>query len=179
MSEDLPPQKSEIVKTTWLKPSLFGGRFTRKQYFCRILILGVVELIASTLITYYYFQTTIKTSSPYLADLHFIQYFVINGLHPGSLFITILANLLFGLPFAVKRAHDIGHSGTFVIALFIVNGIVQIIGALDNNDSWSALEYILFIPSFIYSLILLFARSEVGSNKYGASIKYPCKKVKF
>ena len=47
MSDNIPnpPQKSEVVETTWLKPSLFGGRFTRKQYFWRALLVGIIAAI--------------------------------------------------------------------------------------------------------------------------------------
>lgn len=28
----IPPLNTDADKTTWFKPSLYGGRFTRKQY---------------------------------------------------------------------------------------------------------------------------------------------------
>ena len=41
----IPPQKSEVVKTTLFKPSFYGGRLTRKQYLKYIIIMTLVSLI--------------------------------------------------------------------------------------------------------------------------------------
>ena len=41
----IPPQHSEAIKTTLFKPSLYGGRLTRKQYLKYMILMTLVSLI--------------------------------------------------------------------------------------------------------------------------------------
>ncbi len=166
-SDDLPnpPEELKVEKTTLLTPSLYGGRFTRLQYFLHII------------------------------PLHFIYPF----LFIGSMidveeemfcwsFLWIPLLIFYAIPVSIKRAHDYGSNGSFVIKLNLAGFIALILlilaEVLKNRDfgfacAWSAV-IIYLITSFVsifYGIELLFKDSEHGTNKYGTSSKYPTKKT--
>lgn len=151
-----PPQQSEMVKTTLFTPSLYGGRFTRKQYFWHLL-LGFVGFC--------------------------ILFSVISAGAGLTLGIAIFGFIFYFLPVIVKRAHDIGHKGTFAILLSVASLLTDFFYIYNNHDvalifsanyNYWTIAYL--IVSFIHScycFILLFMDSERGTNAYGSSTKYP------
>ena len=165
-----PPQKSEVVETTWLKPSLFGGRFTRKQYFWRVLLVAIIGGIIGTILQ------QILVTPPDLGEMmrnaRSIERYQQELMQVGLL-TNIPVAILFYLPFGIKRAHDIGHKGSFLITLFAFGIIVQVIYAFVGGVVGSILYGIILIPAFIYGCILLFKDSQKGTNAYGPSLKYP------
>ncbi len=163
-----PPQKSEVVETTWLKPSLFGGRFTRKQYFWRVflasIILGILSnILQAILLTPPTWEEIMRNPS----SIESLQQQAMQV----NLIINIPASIFFYLPFCIKRAHDIGHKGTFITTLLIIGLISQVLVAVSYD--LIALAVLVGIPGLIYGLILLFKDSEKGTNAYGTSTKYP------
>ena len=160
-----PPQKSEVVETTWLKPSLFSGRFTRKQYFLRVLLVSAITGILGGILQI--MVLGIPTS------LHGLENFQQESMQLSlSLITNIPATIFFYIPFGIKRAHDIGHSGTFLITLSVIGLIVQLLGCV-SIEIYHVFSAIMLIPVWIYGLILLFKDSEKGTNAYGSSTKYP------
>jgi len=89
-----------------------------------------------------------------------------------NLIITIPVSIFLLLPFGIKRAHDIGHKGTFLFMLIVFGLIAQLLGCV-SIGIFTILCYILGIPALIYSCILLFKDSQPGTNAYGPSTKYP------
>lgn len=165
----VPPQQSEVVKTTWLKPSFFGGRFTRKQYFLRILLVAIIAGILGGILQ------AILVTPPGIGELMRNAGSIERYQQEAtlvSLITHIPAMIFFYLPFAIKRAHDIGHKGTFVTILLVMSLIVQLL-CFVSMDLSQALQIILLIPALIYGCILLFKDSEKGTNAYGTSTKYP------
>ena len=90
-----------------------------------------------------------------------------------SLVLTIPACIFIFLPIGVKRAHDIGHKGTFLAVLWAISLVAQLLSAFADPDLGNILSGILFIPSLVYGCMLLFNDSEKGTNAYGTSTKYP------
>lgn len=77
---------------------------------------------------------------------------------------------------AVRRLHDTGHSGWWIV--FCVLG--TILGQFVNGHYDKTIECILGVSSLIVfpaslcvGLIVMFANSQAGRNKYGISQKYP------
>ena len=174
MSDNIPtsPQKPEIAMTTLFKPSLYGGRFTRKQYILYILptslIFGVlctiiISAIAATTFTAMSIETDIDASMK-----EFEQFCQL-----ASLVLTIPAGIFIFLPMAIKRAHDIGHKGTLIVAIWSVSQVAQLLGTIADPDLGNMLSMLIFIPGLIYGCMLLFKDSEKGTNAYGTSTKYP------
>lgn len=164
----VPPQKTEVAKTTWLKPSLFGGRFTRKQYFWRMLLVPIISVflqleLQGTLLLLC-FGEMLRGAGGFERYLQ------------ACMLIYLLTNIpvmiLFYLPFGIKRAHDIGHKGTFLIVLTVIALIVQWLGLI-SMESYIIFFVIWSIPALIYGCILLFKDSQKGTNAYGTSTKYP------
>lgn len=160
MSEDLPnsPQETEVVKTTLFAPSLYGGRFTRMQYLLYS-VLGVVILYIGTVL-------------PLIIRVNLFEFGLSNGLMGFVFCCRFLFSLAWFLPIAVKRAHDIGHKGTFIITLWCIGLVAQLL-CLVSVDLSQVLTMIFLIPALIYGCILLFKDSDKGANAYGTSTKYP------
>ena len=166
----VPPQKTEAAKTTWLKPSLFGGRFTRKQYFWRVLLVAIISGVLGGILQ------QILVAPPDIGEMmrsaRSLERYQQELMQVGLL-TNIPVMILFYLPFGIKRAHDIGHKGTFLIALSGISLIVQVLYACVGGAAWTILFVILGIPALIYGCILLFKDSQKGTNAYGTSTKYP------
>ena len=90
-----------------------------------------------------------------------------------SLIITIPVAIFFFMPIAVKRAHDIGHKGTFIVVIWVLSLIAQLVGAIAGAEIQNALSLLVLIPGLIYGCMLLFMDSQKGTNAYGPSTKYP------
>ncbi|MBR5522482.1 MAG: ankyrin repeat domain-containing protein [Akkermansia sp.] len=157
--------------TTLFAPSLYGGRFTRKQYLIHTLILGLLSIVLAV----------INFLPNMIRSLEISFY---NDL--GFWGVTFLLSLIYGLPISVKRAHDIGHSGAWPIACWCVNVVSSLILLVWEHDGIFVRRYyydlmgnfglvgiVMCVPVAIYGLILLFADSAKGTNAYGCSMKYP------
>ena len=150
MSEDLSPQKSESVKTTLFTPSLFGGRFTRKQFW-GYLILG-------------------NSLSAFIAGLVFLacdnndSLYRIIGIVWGTIFVVF-----YSLPIAVKRAHDMGCTKKVPVALAIAGCLLNLLSGHEPEVS-QFFQLVIGVP---YTIWLGFWDSQKGTNKYGPSTKYP------
>ena len=92
-----------------------------------------------------------------------------------QLLVIIPAGVLFYLPVAVKRAHDIGDNGVCVIGLLVMSLIPKILETIGYVDGVLPvlISILLYIPGILYGLLLLFKDSEAGTNEYGTSTKYP------
>lgn len=165
----IPPLNTEADKTTWFKPSLYGGRFTRKQYVLPAILAGIIISILHSILQ------IILLTPPTLADLmrnpSSIERFQQESMLVG-LIVFIPATIFVYLPLGIKRAHDIGHKGTFLITLSIIGLISQVLGSVSYNLG-IVLALLISIPGIIYGFILLFKDSQKGTNAYGPSIKYP------
>lgn len=160
-----PPEELKVEETTLLTPSLYGGRFTRLQYFLH----GIPILI----------------TAPFLCIGSMID--VEEEMFCWS-FLWIPWLIFYAIPVNIKRAHDYGSNGSFVIKLNLANFIALVVfilaGVFENRDFGLACALsaviIFIITSFLsifYGIELLFKDSEHGTNKYGTSSKYPTKKV--
>lgn len=172
MSDNTPnsPQMSEVVETTWLKPSLYGGRFTRKQYFWRLLLVSVIVWVLNSILLAS--LLTSPTISDMVSNPNSIENYQQAAMQV-SLIVSLPVSIFIYLPFGLKRAHDIGHKGTFLITLFIISLIAQILEAFVGGELFTVLSSFVLIPAAIYGLVLLFSDSEKGTNAYGTSTKYP------
>lgn len=89
--------------------------------------------------------------------------------------IYALAVFIPSLAISVRRLHDIGKSGWFLLVIFFLPFVVAIIGALLMAVSESIGLIVLFIGiilmlyfSFYY---LIFTKGKVGDNIYGSDPK--------
>ena len=154
-----PTSRPEIDKTTMFTPSLYGGRFTRAQYFWRMLAAVLIIGILSHMI-----QVSLHSANGYRSYMKDVM--IVN------LIVDTLAMVFVYWPIAIKRAHDIGYSGTFVVFLSIIGLLIQLL-LYAAPDLGVVLSVVMLIPNLIYGLILLFRDSQKGRNAYGDSTKYP------
>lgn len=111
--------------------NLFSGRLGRKNYAIAILLTGCcTAIIGST------------------------QYSLSEAAYSLAFFVVVLPLWIFSLALSIRRVHDMGRSGVWLL---------------------------LFIPSFllppvtVFLLVQMLATTELGTNKYGV----PVKEVKF
>ena len=152
----VPTKKPEVEKIKLCDPSLYGGRLTRKLFFRYSLLGGFLFSLMSSL-------RSMQNSSIDKSE---------QSLQSFTLLVMLFIFFFFLLPIAVKRAHDIGHKGTFIIITGTLPMITQFMDVFSSPLCFS-LALIISIPSLIYSFVLFFKDSQKGTNAYGPSIKYP------
>ena len=114
----------------------FRGRARRSEYWYFALFNFIFAIIAAILDTLVGSSFTIETiNGPVQTGYGFIY------------MIYTLAMFIPGLSVAVRRLHDIGKSGWYILVVLIP------------------------LAGFIWLLVLLFTDSEPGNNKYGPNPK--------
>lgn len=106
----------------------------------------------------------------------------------SAMMLQIAVSLIFvipGISVTIRRLHDIGRSGIWllagpILAIIIIMSICMTIasGATHSSSTafWSAsmmISIVLFIIIIITMFVFMVSDSKPGSNKYGASPKYP------
>lgn len=160
MPDDVPhpQQNSEGSQTTLFKPSLYGGRLTRRPFFLYLLTFSVLLFIIVSLRDFILSQIGHGSSIDIREEMAQTSYWA------SLLFIHIPATYLFLLPMAVKRAHDIGHKGLFIVTLCSVFHLTQLLYIFAEPYSFLYLELCIFGTSIVYTFILLFKDSKKGQT---------------
>ena len=160
---------NENNKTTFFSPSLYGGRFTRKQYVLPAILAGIIVSILNSVL-----QAMLLTEPSFVEMMRspsrmesFQQESALVGL-----MVNVPATIFIFLPLGIKRAHDIGHKGTFFVIISVLGLLSQLLTAV-SYESGLLLSIVVSIVGLIYGCILFFKDSEKGTNEYGPSIKYP------
>lgn len=134
----------EMEKTTLLAPSLYGGRFTRAQFW-KYYFAGFFALV--------------------------LLGFVLGDVYP--FFVSVLYTVFYCVPIDVKRAHDLGFSAKWPIVaniIFFAIETVQEYGLVSHSVLDEIIYWVIAVPYLIW---LGFSDSQKGTNHYGASAKYP------
>ena len=133
-----------MEKTTLLSPSLYGGRFTRAQFW-KYYFAGVFALV--------------------------LLGFVLGTVCP--FFVSVLYTVFYCVPIDVKRAHDLGFSAKWPVVaniIFFAIETVQEYGLVSHSVLDEIIYWVIAVPYLIW---LGFSDSQKGTNQYGASAKYP------
>lgn len=121
----------DAVKSFWTKYVDFTGRARRSEYWWVVLFVVIVTL-PLTIVDQLLFQDVLLEA----------------GIGVLTSFFT-LAILLPGLSLSVRRLHDIGMSGWFVL-LFLIP-----------------------FAGSVFGLVIALIDSQRGTNQFGPSAKYP------
>lgn len=133
-----------MPNTTLLSPSLYGGRFTRAQFW-KYYFAGFFALV--------------------------LLGFVLGDVYP--FFVSVLYTVFYCVPIDVKRAHDLGFSAKWPIVaniIFFAIETVQEYGLVSHSVLDEVIYWVIAVPYLIW---LGFSDSQKGTNQYGASVKYP------
>ena len=95
------PTKKE--KSTLFKPSLYGGRMTRKQYWVRYFTFIMIGRIIC--------NSFIETAFD-------LTEFIV------SVILLLLFEIFYTLPITIKRYHDAGYSGSLAVWLAVISTIM-------------------------------------------------------
>ena len=134
----------QMPKTTLLSPSLYGGRFTREQFW-KYYFAGFIALV--------------------------LLGFVSGEVYPFG--VTALYTVFYCVPVDVKRAHDLGFSAKWPIvanSIFFAIETVQEYGLVCHSELDEIIYWVIAVPYLIW---LGFSDSQKGTNEFGQSIKYP------
>lgn len=175
---------TQIEKTTFLqsckflepifRPSLFGGRFTRMQYWL-YKVLGAITFVLSSFIIAFLLVCGKKFGGFVGGVLG-----VIGIVLALSLFVWWI---LYFLSVEIKRVHDLGHSGGIAVMMtfgmpviaFIIGVVTADYSPVSTTDSMNHSMGVSMLSLIVisYNIWLGFFDSQKGTNKYGASTKYP------
>lgn len=161
----------------------FSGRATRAEYWSFVFTLYILSQVCYVLFLYGTAQTA--TVAPDAAEYHIdpSMSIICNALAQGNstpIFWNSLLNLLIILvtylpacAALVRRLHDAGHSGGWLLLTFWMPLIEFIPFPLtipqDNILIYAALLFATSIPVFAMTLM----DSKPGPNQYGPATKYP------
>lgn len=200
-TQSIPPSpnksKAPTRKTTLFTPSLYGGRFTRLQYFIYTTVGSLVLIPIAIFIVDTWEEASKNMLSENLQNLHHVSSRELINVHEklmtsldNALFILkiklfcllLIPTVFYFLPICIKRAHDLGASAAGPIIIHSLNLFVfwmqpstveTIIQHSDHNNPWATVSIIFSVLASMYGLYLLFADSQKGRNIYGPSAKYP------
>lgn len=150
------------------KYATFSGRARRKEYWYFALMNFIISICVCIPIYYGFFKlgfalATQEDNIPKDAMLEFI----LNNISYSAIIAYVIL-LLYGLAIfipnlavGVRRLHDVGKSGWFLLIpyLGILLYLIPIVGAL------------VYLGLVIWLLVLMCTDSQVGENKYGADPK--------
>jgi uncharacterized membrane protein YhaH (DUF805 family) len=119
------------VKAFWKNYAVFRGRSRRREYWWAVVFLVALSFPIALIDTLVFFDTIAQTGSGPLSILF------------------LLVILVPSISLLVRRFHDVGLSGWFVLLTFI-----PLAGA-------------------VFALVVAVLDSQRGSNQFGESVKYP------
>ena len=119
------------VKAFWKNYAVFSGRARRSEYWWAVLFLLAVSFPIALIDTVVFFDTIVQTGSGPLSILF------------------LLVILLPSISLLIRRFHDVGLSGWFVLLAFI-----PFAGA-------------------VFAFVVAVLDSQRGDNRFGESAKYP------
>lgn len=161
----------------------FSGRATRAEYWSFALLLYTLNYVYRILFLYdtdtsvthtpgapeFHINTSMSTICSSLAQGHNTPIFWYNILN----LLIILITFLPACAVLVRRMHDAGHTGGWLLLTFWIPLLDFIPFPLtipnDNIQIYSDLLLVLIIPVFVLTLI----DSKPGPNQYGPATKYP------
>lgn len=159
------------------------GRATRMEYWSFCLFSNIILFIISL------FSNFAGSSEAYAySEKISYLYSDIEAMFGSAMMLQIAVSLIFvipGISVTIRRLHDIGRSGIWllagpILAIIIIMSICMTIasGATHSSSTafWSAsmmISIVLFIIIIITMFVFMVSDSKPGSNKYGASPKYP------
>ena len=140
-------------KSTLFKPSLYGGRMTRKQYWVRYFTFIMIGRIIC--------NSFIETAFD-------LTEFIV------SVILLLLFEIFYTLPITIKRYHDAGYSGSLAVWLAVISTIMLFLAIFTSPSSAVGVcSLLMCIILGIVNLVILCKDSEIDDNKYGPSTKYP------
>lgn len=165
------------------KMFVWRGRATRMEYWSFYLFSNIISVIISL------FSDIAGSAKAYAySEKSSYLYSDIGAMSGPALMLQIAVSLIFvipGISVTIRRLHDIGRSGiwlltapilTIIIFISIVMTIASAATHSSSADFWPAImmiSIVLFIIISITMFVFMVSDSKPGSNKYGASPKYP------
>ena len=150
----------------------FKGRITRRQYCVHSAALALFLSFGFIIAGLAFLAVLIATGSRMA-----VGSFVVIAIVVAGIFV-----FFWMLSYSVRRLHDIGHTGTFLLAIFFAYFIYLAIvgstgafwlGALGGKPSWSfnlimsIVSAILDVTLGMVSWMLLYRRGNIGTNQFG------------
>ena len=150
------------------KYATFSGRARRKEYWYFALMNFIIGICACIPIYYGIFKLvfTLAAQGDNISEEAMME-FILNNISYSAIIAYVIL-LLYGLAIfipnlavGVRRLHDVGKSGWFLLIPYLgmLLYLIPIVGAL------------VYLGLVIWFLVLMCTDSQVGENKYGADPK--------
>lgn len=138
----------------------FSGRARRSEYWYYTLCGIIINIVLSV-----------------IDSLIGLDFDIVGTIYSLAVFIP-------GLAVLVRRMHDIGKSGWYVLILFLPFIIAAVwfgVLAIDTSGSgfttWAIVPALLLIGGLIWMLVLLCTEGDSGPNEYGEDPKRPYNEI--
>ncbi len=147
----------------------FSGRARRKEYWYFVLINFIICLA----LIIPWVVTSVKAALSY-PSIDVMEFYLIMLSSPW-LWLYIIYSLVVLVPslaVMVRRLHDIGRSGWWLLFMYLGTVIVNVAGVFEDLlGLWLIVFFLLALAICIISLVWMCTDSQVGSNKWGENPK--------
>ena len=148
------------------KYATFSGRARRKEYWYFTLINSIISILLSIPI-YVNILKIAFSIAPQRNSIPEDTILILNNMSYSAIICYIiillygLAVFIPGLAVSVRRLHDVGKSGWFLLIPYLSTLLLLI----------PIIGYLVYLGLDIWFLVLMFKDSQVGENEYGADPK--------
>ena len=172
------PSLWEATKTCLTKKyATFSGRARRSEYWWFMLAqyilnaaLGIIMMLSVVAIV------MVKATSGSIDDMSPLDFYLMN---PGMWLILLicLALLIPNLAVTVRRLHDIGRSGWWLLVPMLASPLLlggSVVLAIFNKDLWFFIPvaYLITLAIAIILLVWMATNGKKETNKWGPSPKF-------
>ena len=172
------PSFWDATKTCLTKKyATFSGRARRSEYWWFMLAQYILSAALSIIMFISIFAiVAVKATSGSIEDINPIDFYLKN---PGLWLIILvsLALLIPNLAVTVRRFHDIGHSGWWLLIPMLAIPLLlggSIVLAVYNNNLWFFIPvvYLLLLAVSIIMIVWLATNGKRETNEWGPSPKF-------
>lgn len=149
----------------------FKGRARRSEFWWFTLFLSLIFMV----IAFFWTVPVVKTIMEYpdFDETSFPPEVLASFLNPFAFIYIIIwaATIVPTLAVTVRRLHDIGRSGLWVLIYWGVSVILSIFNMIFEGSAFGSLFMILSLVIMIWFLVWMFTNSQYGPNEYGLNPK--------
>lgn len=153
----------------------FSGRARRREFWGFQLYYFLIALIPLTIFSYYFLKLLFNLIVHRPSSLDFFSFSTLDRVFFGLSFLFILiyglGSLLPLYAVLVRRFHDRGLSGKWILALFILSQTMNYLNMAIESNLIKGLISALFFGYALWVLAQCIMDSQPGDNKYGSNPK--------
>lgn len=145
----------------------FSGRARRKEYWFFALFNVIITLILSI-------GWIGQFGNALMSDPDEVSVAMLSALGSPFFIIMLVYSLVIfipGLAVCVRRLHDIGRSGYWLLGYYGANIVFSMIDTISHNTVVTLIANLITVALSIMFIVWMFKDSEYGTNQYGPNPK--------